>query len=117
MVNIVNMRTTWAAAALLASCASTETQPLPPQIQFALEVAEGVGDAVLRDKGMAELRRALPDLVPFIDVSPGEGIAPDGILTLYEVKAFILSAIENPQKVALLTTTLILLRDRRQMEG
>jgi hypothetical protein len=92
--------------ALFAACAgSPQPTELPPFVKSAIAVAKGVGDAVLRQKGAAELKRSVPELVPLIDVDPA-----DEQITLAEVESFLRSAAENPEQVALLVATLFLLR-------
>lgn len=89
---------------LLASCSSGPASDTHKQLQFALELARGVGDAIIRIKGMPELLRRVPELVPFIDKND------DAQVTLEEVEAFLTSAAANPQSVALLVTTLALIK-------
>jgi hypothetical protein len=74
------------------------------QLTQALELAEGIGDAVLRSKGAAELAHSVPELMPLIDTNK------DAIITLDEVKAFLHSAAANPKSIGLLIGTLLILR-------
>ena len=90
---------------IASSCKSTPAE-LPKFVTSAIKVARGVGDAVLRAKGAAELMRSVPELVPLIDVDP----ASPGMVTLAEVETFFTAAAEDPESVALLVATLVLLR-------
>lgn len=91
----------------LAACqGGAQPAELPPFVTSAIKVASGVGDAVLRQKGYAELQRSVPELLPLIDVDP----ETPKIVTAAEVEAFLRSAVENPEQVALLVATLFLLR-------
>lgn len=80
--------------------------PLPQssKINEVLDVARGLGDALLRQKGAAELKRSVPELMPLIDKDHNE------IITLEEVEAFLQGAAADPQSVGLLLGTLVLLR-------
>ncbi len=88
------------------SCRSTPPSELPKFVTSAIKVARGIGDAVLRAKGAAELQRSVPELVPLIDTDP----ATPGVITIAEVEAFLTAAAEDPESVALLVATLVLLR-------
>ena len=90
--------------AFLFSCSGAPSE-VPPFVRQAVAAAKGIGDAVLRQKGYAELQRSVPELVPLIDVDP-----EDKQITLKEVEAFVKASIEAPESVALLVATLLLLR-------
>ena len=87
---------------LFVSCGTTSTSD--PTVQTALDIARGLGDALLRQKGYAELNRSVPELVPIIDANH------DNMLTLEEIEIFVQGALANPRNVALLVGTMLLLR-------
>lgn len=90
---------------LLGSCVAPQEGDLPPFVKTALATARGVGDAILRQKGFAEIYRSLPELIPAIDSDPA-----DGTITLKEVEGFLRAAATDPHSVALLVATLVLLK-------
>lgn len=91
---------------LFSSCGS-QPRPKDDTVQLAIRLATGIGDAILRQKGLAELKRTAPELIPVIDVDP----ETPGVLTIAEVRAFVESILANPEQVALLVTTLVLIRE------
>lgn len=98
------MRWIYGVLLVLLACTSTQTNEVPKFVTSAINVARGIGDAVIRAKGLAELQRSVPELIPFLDADSS------GQITLAEVEDFIMSAAEDPESVALLLTTLVLLR-------
>ncbi len=91
----------------LMSCGSTQPRPNDDTVRIAVRLATGIGDAILRQKGLAELRRTAPELIPVIDIDP----ETPGVLTIAEVRGFVESILANPEQVALLITTLVLIRE------
>lgn len=89
-------------AILATSC---DSLPKPSsRVQEAIDLARGLGDAVLRAKGFAELSRSIPELAKIIDKNS------DSIISLEEVEGFLASAAADPKSVGLLIGTLVLLR-------
>lgn len=92
----------WILCLFLFACSTAPTTG--SEIQVALDIARGLGDALLRQKGYAELNRSVPELIPVIDANH------DNMLTLEEVELFVQGALANPRSIALLVGTMLLLR-------